>query len=477
MTKLSPVFCSRLIRRGGQATLAAALVAMTLQAPAALAAEEGSSGGGIPADLSEMFGPRLTATEAAQPAETGQEPTVHSAPGARFHIGDRLQIDFFEHIDLGQSGSGVAGMNSSMRTFYQRLDLTGQYSVDVDGAIAIPLLGRFAIEGRSVEDLRDEIKAAFETETGRGGDIHIAITERQPVFVTGVVRNPGSYGFVPGMIALQAIALAGGMERLPEGSSQMLEMLRERERHAQAVQRLKRLTAQRARLMEERDGTPSGEALLADASDEVRPLLGAERMLLEAEAAAQQSELDLQDAMLASAEGELVALRESVGLVERQIDVRSERMQVLQQMQGRGIVNLEVMWGAQKDVTDFELQREQLATAIHLAEQKVAQAELAREKVGLDHRARIARELAEVDDEIAQVESTIAASQDMVRTLETVALRGVARAEEIEIEILRRTANGVTTLPANEGSDLMPGDVVKVQANGAPRQLLSDKAF
>lgn len=406
----------------------------------------------------------------ADPGDTMLQ--MHSSPGAQFHIGDRLRINFFEHLELPQPAG--ADMTTAMRTFYQRLDLSGEYRVDVDGTIAIPLLGQFHVDGSSLDELRSEIAIAFERETGRGGDVHVAIVERQPVFVMGVVRNPGSYAFSPGMIVLQAVALAGGFERLPEGATQHLEARRERERLAQATQRHRRLIAQRARLLEERDGKPASgpHPVLAQARPEVAILIDGERSLREVEAAARQSEVDSQAAALESARGELAALRESVGLVEQQIEARSERLRVLQQMQGRGVANLEIVWTARKDVTDFELQREQLLSAIHVAEQKVVQAELAMSRIELDHRARVARDLVAVADEIAQLETTIATAGDMARALEALAAsRGIGPQDSVRIEILRRTAHGVATLDAGESTDLMPGDVVKVvveRADSAP---------
>jgi protein involved in polysaccharide export with SLBB domain len=409
--------------------------------------------------------PAPPAAEKAPSPAADEDPREQSPPAARLHLGDRLQIKFFEHLDLGQADS--ARTNPLMQTFYQRTDLSGEYRVDVHGTIAVPLLGKMTVQGRSLDELQDRIEAAFEDRTGRSGDVHITILERQPVYVMGVVRNPGSFSFVPGMIALQAIAHAGGFERLREGSGELLEARRERERAAQTRQRLKRLMAQRARLLAQRDGNlkPSDGSLLslASADNKKDELLPAEMTLLEVETAALESAADFQDALLASAKGELEALRESVKLVGAQIKVRSERLRVLERAQGRGISSVENLWNAQKDLADFELQRKQLTTAIHAAEEKVAQAKLAKTQARLDRRAKLARDLMTVEDEIAQLEQTVAASEGIANAVEAAAtVRGVGPDRAIRIEILRRTERGVRTFPAGESTDLMPGDVIKV---------------
>src|SRR5690606_35686860 len=98
------------------------------------------------------------------------------------------------------------------------------------------------------------------------------------------------YGFAPGMIALQAIALAGGFERMSDSAAQHLDVMRERERLAQAMQRLTRLSAQRARLIEERDGerVSAAHPMLVPATQDADDRLDGERGLLEVQAAMRQ---------------------------------------------------------------------------------------------------------------------------------------------------------------------------------------------
>lgn len=401
----------------------------------------------------------------AAPAREAASVTSKAPEQSQFHVGDRVQINFFEHMELSQPAGPDAGSTGPMRTFYQRLDLTGEYRVELDGTLAIPLLGRFDIGGKTMEQLRTEIATAFERETGRDGEVHLAILAHQPVFVMGVVRTPGSYAFTPGMFALQAIALAGGYERLPEGAPQHLEARRERERLAQATRRLQRLVAQRAGILEKRDGkeVAAQHPLLTAGSQELARLMAGERELVEVENAVRDDETQIQQAALDGALGELEALRGSLDLVERQIEARAERLQLLQQMRGRGVTNLEAVWGAQKEVTDYEVQREQITSAIYAAEQKVAQAKLAKSKVELGSRADLAKQLVAVEDEIAALEATIATSEDIARRLEAMAgSRGVGPEDAVEITILRHSGDGVVELAAEEATELMPNDVVKI---------------
>ena len=69
---------------------------------------------------------------------------VTAAPAAtqtaeQLMVGDKLQVSFFEQLDLGQGPD--AAMTAGARTFYQRLDLTGEHVVDAEGSINVALLG------------------------------------------------------------------------------------------------------------------------------------------------------------------------------------------------------------------------------------------------------------------------------------------------------------------------------------------------
>ena len=49
-------------------------------------------------------------------------------------IGDRLKVTFFERLDLPAVGTDPRqAAGAPLRTFYQRMDLSAEYSVDQDG--------------------------------------------------------------------------------------------------------------------------------------------------------------------------------------------------------------------------------------------------------------------------------------------------------------------------------------------------------
>src|SRR5215470_7280407 len=69
-----------------------------------------------------------------------------TSPGkALLGIGNKLKISFFETIDVASAKPGDRSSvepQGTLRTFYQRMDLSGEYAIEEDGVISIPLLGR-----------------------------------------------------------------------------------------------------------------------------------------------------------------------------------------------------------------------------------------------------------------------------------------------------------------------------------------------
>jgi polysaccharide biosynthesis/export protein ExoF len=373
-------------------------------------------------------------------------------------------VSFFEQLDLGQGAD--AGMTADIRTFYQRLDLTGEHVVEADGSINIALLGRFAIGGMTSDEARIKVMEAYRSIMGRTGEVNIKIVERKPIFVTGIVKSPGSFRYEPGMITVQAIALAGGYDRPAEAAARLFDAQRERERRTQAVNRLESLVAKRIRLVRQRDllenpGAKTSNEKTDSAGDDISVLMEGELRLLNAEMSARSGEILLNDAKLTSAKGHLDELKKISKIVARQIGSRSERMRVLQKMQGSGISTLEALWNAQKEVADLQMQEGRLTAEIGSAESSVIQAETEAAATKSNRNVSIERELAAIEEEINQQRTTIDASEIMISALETSA-SGARIGEPLQLKILRRTTAGTALLDADEATDLRPGDVVKV---------------
>ncbi|MBR0858128.1 polysaccharide biosynthesis/export family protein [Bradyrhizobium liaoningense] len=404
-------------------------------------------------------------------------PQPGAADGARaklpgepsLEIGDKLKIAFYETIDVGaakQGGRDRAEPQGVLRTFYQRMDLGGDYTVEPDGAISIPMLGRFVVKGRALDELRTDIAVSFMSMMGRSANVEIRIAERSPVYVLGAVKNPGAYKHVPGMIVLHAIALAGGLDRGEGSLTGLIEGAREMERLRSATVQVEHLLVRRARLEAERDGATSLSVpvqLVALAKEKMatRTFIATENTILRAEQARRLQQVREVASKTDSARSEVEALRRKLEQADAQRDMRLERLGDLQKLKDKGWATSTNVVALRTELSDIEAHRQDYLVQIAQAEARLMDAEEAGPRLSSEDAANLAKAIANIDKEIAAAQETMASARALAGVLQK-KTNGATEAEAYEI--VRQSREGPQTLSATEMSSLLPGDVIKVIA-------------
>ena len=122
-------------------------------------------------------------------------------------------------------GSAVAQDSSEPRTPYtinpgdlleisvwKEPDLQRQVLVRPDGAFSFPLSGDIVAEGRTVEDIRQEITTQLGTFIPNlVVTVTVAEIHGNKIFVIGQVNTPGEFIVNPRVDVIQALSIAGGM--------------------------------------------------------------------------------------------------------------------------------------------------------------------------------------------------------------------------------------------------------------------------
>lgn len=89
--------------------------------------------------------------------------------------------------------------------------LTGEFRVDDEGRIAMPLLGSLEAAGRTPQQLQRDIEADLtKGDYLTNPSVTVEVIAYRPIFVLGEVNKPGQYPYQPGMTFLTAVAVAGG---------------------------------------------------------------------------------------------------------------------------------------------------------------------------------------------------------------------------------------------------------------------------
>ncbi len=105
----------------------------------------------------------------------------------------------------------VLGAGDHVRvTVYGEDDLSGEYAVDGNGDIALPLIGDVKAAGLSAPALQMAIENAYGSGYLNSPRVAVEVVTYRPFTIIGQVTRPGQYAYVNGMTVVNAVAMAGG---------------------------------------------------------------------------------------------------------------------------------------------------------------------------------------------------------------------------------------------------------------------------
>ena len=303
---------------------------------------------------------------------------------------------------------------------------------------------------------------------GRTADVNVTFAERAPIYVVGPVKQPGSYKYAPGMIVLQLVALAGGMDQGFGNTSQMIEGIREMERVRKTSDGLKRMLAKRARLDAERTGAtslqPPAHLLALAGEQEAQTLLANESALLRIDRGIRQLQLSEAEATVKTAQSELQALKRKLAQIDVQREMRAERLGDLQKLTSKGLSPRNGMIMVKSEISDIDARREDLLFGVVQAESRLATAQRAVTRINSDENARLLKAIATNEEEISEAQQSVALGEIVTAAMRerTGKLTLASTQETTAFQIVRRVRDSVVVLPAQETSTLLPGDVLKI---------------
>ena len=94
---------------------------------------------------------------------------------------------------------------------YGEEPLTGEFRVNDQGAIALPLAGAIRAAGKTPRELEETIASSLRGRAVlRKPSVSVEVASYRPIYVLGEVNKPGQYPYQPGMTVVTAAAVAGG---------------------------------------------------------------------------------------------------------------------------------------------------------------------------------------------------------------------------------------------------------------------------
>lgn len=115
--------------------------------------------------------------------------SLPSVDKVAYHLspGDRLKLEVF-----GEEG------------------LSGEYVINDQGHIGLPMAGDIPAAGRTLAELRQELTTLLGQQYVRNAKVNLDIVSYRPIYILGEVQRPGEYEYVEGMSIYGLVAKAGG---------------------------------------------------------------------------------------------------------------------------------------------------------------------------------------------------------------------------------------------------------------------------
>ncbi|RWX70973.1 hypothetical protein EN780_01715 [Mesorhizobium sp. M4B.F.Ca.ET.089.01.1.1] len=401
-------------------------------------------------------------TSAARPKAVSTAPDLPT--GSLFSVGDRLKVVFYERVDVEEDKWGDGSSASALRGIVQRPELSGEYVVQEDGTISVPLLGSIPVANRSTRQVQADSAEIFGQLLGRKGLVDILPLERSPIYVLGPVKNPGSFKYAPGMTILHAIALAGGLDRGDSQPWQKIEAVRETQKRSGAIDQMSKLLARTAVLKAERDGTePKIPRQLLELAGETEAanLVNEQSDRRKAIATARKERERTIRGALEAAKQDVTTYGHMESLDEL-VKLRQDRVNSMRTLVDRNVVSMTVMDQVRSELSDAEQRRQDALNQYAMAKQRLASLEAE----ALRTRADLANDL---EVEIESTESQIATNLRELNSSEGVlyALPGSSAqlatdASSVTYQIVRQSASGPVSIKSVGMTLLQPGDLVNI---------------
>ena len=114
---------------------------------------------------------------------------------------------------------------------YGEKQLSGEFLVNDQGDVSLPLLGQSHAADLTPEQFADEVVGGLrDHRLILNPSVSVDVIRYRPIYILGEVEHPGSFPFSPGLTMLSAVALAGGFTY--RGVTDTAQVVRTRNGHA-----------------------------------------------------------------------------------------------------------------------------------------------------------------------------------------------------------------------------------------------------
>lgn len=347
-------------------------------------------------------------------------------------------------------------------------DYRRRVTVNVDGEVALPILGEVAAAGSSIGDLRRRLAAKLgESRVIQSADVTVELVEYRPFYVSGDVARPGAVPYRPRMTARIAIALAGGYDALRFRSENPLLLAPElRGQHETLWVELIRKQARATTLQAETDGKDAANlGALSDAPlprGTVATVADTELRDLKARSADFARQRAFQERALDQIKANVSALEASQQQQTATVNRQAEAGERIAASYARGVSPVMRVEEDNRSLAGLRSQLIETTARLVVARKELDEGARSIERLVEDRRQRLLRETQDTFVETERLRAQVRATGE--KLLYTGAINAQLRrgAKGPELVVHRKVEGRAVAQGIDEDAEILPGDVVDV---------------
>ena len=385
-----------------------------------------------------------------------------------------IQLAFADDYALGAMDKlriRVAEWQTAEGTVRDWSAISGEYTVGASGGISLPFLGTLPASGKTTSEIAEEVGLQLQKLFGLPDrpSASVELAQYRPIYLAGEVQTPGEYPYAPEMTVLKAVSLGGGLRRAENGQRFARDFITARGESSVQIAERNRLLIRRARL----------QAEIAEKADIVVPpeLKGVADAagLIESEKAlmiSRDKRLKLQLTQLAELksllQNEIEALGKKSVTQTRQLELVMEDKDRVDTLAEKGLALSARKLTVEQRAADLQAALLDIDTASLKAKQDVSKASQDETNLRNDWDAQLAQELQNTEAELDTLDLKLTTSRDLMteallQSADAAQTPQAGAVPSITYSIVRQKDGKSTKISADEGTLVLPGDVVKVE--------------
>ncbi|MCV6586987.1 MAG: polysaccharide biosynthesis/export family protein [Marinibacterium sp.] len=353
--------------------------------------------------------------------------------------------------------------------------VSGEYRVQSDGTILVPLAGTIKAAGLTAPELSDRVAAALQTTLGalEPPAATVEVVEYRPFYIVGDVGRPGAYPANPGLTVAQAVAISGGADLLASDTVGARTVLNDTETLRSLMIDLLRARMRKARLQAELDGLDDRSDIAfpdslthPEGHPALQALIAEELAIFDSRLAAYQLKAETLSDLQTLLRSEIENLQARMRGQSEQTRLARETLENISSLAERGLTRNTNLVEAQRRLIELEGRELNLQNDLYQAQQKATEAERDMVELETQRRTQAATEMQQTNANLERISSRQALFQQLLSDANA----------EIDSTLIPQVTTRYTILAegtteavdADAATRLSPGDILTVTRQLGP---------